>query len=137
MLSRPIDSTEGPTQNVTMITQTTEASAGPIIEIQLTGKLEKADYEAFVPEIEGMIEKYGKIRMLVIFEDFHGWSAGALWKDIKFDAKHFNDLERVALVGDDKWEKGMAIFCEPFTTAEVQFFPSERIKEARVWIEAA
>ena len=55
--------------------------------------------------------------MLVRLHDFHGWTAGALWEDIKFDLKHFAHIERLALVGDRKWEAGMAVFCKPFTTA--------------------
>ena len=41
-------------------------------------------------------------------KDFHGWDAGALWEDIKFDLKHFSDIERVAMVGEKKWQKGMS-----------------------------
>ena len=31
--------------------------------------------------------------MLVEMHDFHGWTAGAIWEDIRFDAKHFTDIE--------------------------------------------
>jgi hypothetical protein len=47
--------------------------------------------------------------------DFQGWDARALWEDIKWDAKHFNQIERVAMVGDKKWQEWMAAFCKPFT----------------------
>lgn len=67
--------------------------------------------------MERLVKQHGKIRMLVEMHDFHGWTAGALWEDVKFDAKHFHDIERLALVGETKWEKGMAVFCKPFTTA--------------------
>ena len=67
--------------------------------------------------------------------DFHGWQVGALWEDIKFDAKHFRDIERLALVGDRQWEKGMAVFCKPFTTAKVRYFPSEKLDEAANWLQ--
>lgn len=54
--------------------------------------------------------------------EFHGWSMGALWEDIKFDLHHFADIERLALIGDKKWEVGMAVFCKPFTTAKIRYF---------------
>jgi len=28
---------------------------------------------------------------------FKGWTAGALWEDTKFAAKHFNDIDRIAV----------------------------------------
>lgn len=43
------------------------------------------------------------------------------------DVKHFNDIERLAIVGDSKGEKGMAIFCKPFTTATVRHFDVSEI----------
>jgi len=34
-------------------------------------------------------------------EDFQGWDAGALLEDVKFDVKHFSDIEWLAFVGDN------------------------------------
>jgi len=107
---------------------------GKFIEIQLTGKLNVEDYEAFIPEIERLIKQEGKLRILLELNDFHGWTAGALWKDTKFALKHFSDIERIAIVGDSKWEHGMAVFCKPFTTADVRYFDTSRLSDAREWI---
>jgi hypothetical protein len=43
-----------------------------------------------------------------------------LWEDIKFSVKHFADIERLAMVGDKKWQRGMAAFCKPFTKATIR-----------------
>ncbi len=109
----------------------------PVLSAVITGKLEREDYEELVPAVETLINEHGKIRVLVELVDFHGWSVGALWEDIKFDAKHFNDIERVAIVGDKAWEKGMSVFCKPFTTAEVRFFEVGEADEAGKWVRGA
>ena len=62
-------------------------------------------------EARDVIADHGKIRVLFEMRDFHGWEAGALWEDVKFDFKHFSDIERAAMVGDKTWEKWMATFC--------------------------
>lgn len=116
--------------------QVTEIAEGKVIEVALTGKLTKESYEEFVPLTEQRIKQFGKIRMLVILHDFHGWDAGALWEDIEFDVKHFNDIERLAIVGETKWEKGMAVFCRPFTTAKIKYFDHSDIEAARQWIQS-
>jgi hypothetical protein len=67
--------------------------------------------------------------------DFRGWDAGALWEDIKFDVKHFSDIERIAFVGDKKWQKGMSAFCRPFTTAKIKYFDKDDAEQAWTWIE--
>ena len=66
--------------------------------------------------------------------DFHGWKRAALWDDIKFDVKHFSDIEHPALVGDRKWEKGMSVFCRPFTAAKIRYLDHTAIAEARTWV---
>jgi len=109
---------------------------GKILVVKLTGKLTTEDYEQFVPEVERLIKQYGKLRMLIEMSDFHGWTAGALWQDIKFDLKHFRDVERLALVGDKAWERGMATFCTPFTTAKVRYFEPGEAEQAKAWIHA-
>ncbi|MBE0536386.1 MAG: STAS/SEC14 domain-containing protein [Phycisphaerae bacterium] len=105
-----------------------------VIEIHLSGKIHRGDYEKYVPEIERILDQQGKIRVLVVMEDFHGWDTGGLWRDIKFDAKHYKDFERIALVGEKSWEKGMATICKPFTTADIRYFSPNDVEEARRWI---
>jgi TusA-related sulfurtransferase len=120
---------------VKMTAEIKELKGGKILEVRTTGKLAKQDYEHFVPITERLIGTHGKIRILFEMHDFHGWEAGALWEDIKFDVKHFRDIERLAIVGETKWEKGMAVFCRPFTTAKVRYFDTKDIDQARQWIE--
>ena len=115
--------------------QLLEEGAGKIVHVRLTGKLTRQDYEHFAPEVERLINQYRKIRVLVEMRDFHGWDAGALWEDIKFDLKHFRDIERIAMVGETKWEAGMAAFCKPFTSAKIRYFEHGHEEEARHWIE--
>ncbi|HET6878681.1 MAG TPA: STAS/SEC14 domain-containing protein [Pirellulales bacterium] len=111
-----------------------EESEGKVFAIKLSGKLSKQDYEHFVPETESRIKQHGKLRMLVEMHDFHGWELGALWEDVKFDVKHFSHIERLALVGETKWEKGMAAFCKPFTTAKIRYFDTAQRDQALAWL---
>ncbi|MCO6437576.1 MAG: STAS/SEC14 domain-containing protein [Phycisphaerae bacterium] len=112
-----------------------ERAEGRILEVPVTGKLSREDYERFVPELERRIQQFGKIRLLFQMHDFHGWELGALWEDIKFDARHFRDIDRLAIVGEAKWQKGMAAFCRPFTTADIRYFEHAEIEKARAWLE--
>jgi SpoIIAA-like len=117
-----------------MTVEIKELSAGKVLEVKISGKLHKEDYEHFVPAVEKEIAAQGKVRLLVEMHAFHGWDVSALWQDIKFDLKHFKDIERLALVGESKWEKGMANFCKPFTTAKIQYFDIADAATARTWI---
>jgi hypothetical protein len=118
-----------------MSVQFQEEAGGKCLLVQLSGKLTKEDYQHFVPAMEQLIKQHGKLRMLVRMHDFHGWTMGALWEDIKFDVKHFADIERLAFVGDRKWEAGMAAFCKPFTRAAIRYFEESKYDEALGWIK--
>src|SRR5262245_29012825 len=112
-------------------------AAENVLQVRLTGKLTREFYERFVPEVEQQIRQYGKLRILLELCDFQGWTAGALWEDVKFDFRHGKDIERLAIVGESKWQKDMAAFCKPFTSATVKYFEHSQVEAARQWIEAA
>jgi hypothetical protein len=118
-----------------MAIQLTEKNGGKILEVQVSGKLTHEDYQHFAPEFERLVKQHGKIRVLFEMVDFHGWKAGALWDDLNFDLKHFSDIQRLAMVGDKKWEAGMSVFCKPFTTAKISYFDSAQSAAARSWLE--
>jgi SpoIIAA-like len=114
--------------------QLDEQNGGKLLAVHISGKLTKADYEHFVPEFERLVRQHGKLRVFFDMTGFHGWDAAALWEDIKFDAKHFADIERLAMVGEKKWQHGMATFCKPFTKAAVRYFDHVDAAEAWKWI---
>jgi len=117
--------------------QLDEEAAGKILVVHVSGKLTKADYDRFVPEFERLVNQHGKLRLLFEMTDFHGWEAGALWEDIKLEVKHFSHIERIAMVGETKWQHGMATFCKPFTTAKIRYFDHGAAGEAHNWLADA
>ena len=105
-----------------------------MLEVRVSGKLTKEAYQQLVPVVDRQIKDFGKLRILFIMDDFHGWTAGGVWEDTKFDLKHWKDIERLAIVGESKWEAGMATFCKPFTAAKIKYFDHSRLDEARKWL---
>ncbi len=114
----------------------TETEGGRILELYLTGKLATEDYENVVPTLERLVKTHRKLRILVNMHDFHGWTPGAMWEDLKFDVKHFHDIERAAIVGEKKWQQAVTAFCKPFTGAEVRYFDRADVDQARAWLLA-
>lgn len=114
-----------------------EFNEGRLLELQISGRLAHADYAAFLPRFEERVRQHGRIRLLMEMVDFHGWEPAALWDELKLDVKHFADFERVAMVGEARWEKFMSLFCRPFTSAEVRYFDRSEIAAAREWVRGA
>lgn len=109
-------------------------TSGNFAHIKAEGKLSKEDYQLFAPLLDEQIKDNGKLRLLFEMHDFHGWTLGAVWEDLKFGTHHWRDIERLAIVGESKWEAGMANFCKPFTTAKIKYFDHNLLDEATSWI---
>ena len=114
--------------------QLNEDDGGKILVIHVTGCLVKADYEGLVSEFARLVREHGKLRVLFDMTGFHGWDAGAAWEDFKFDLEHLSDIERLAMIGDRKWQHGMAVFFAPFTEATTRYFDAAEGTAARRWL---
>ncbi len=114
---------------------TIETRSPKVVGFKLCGKLHDEDYKQFVPKMETILTAEGKVRLFIQFEDFHGWDLHAALDDLKFRLRHYSDFERIAIVGDRKWEKWMANFCRPFSKATVKYFDRSETDAAWKWLQ--
>ena len=113
-----------------------EDGGGKILILNWSGKIGREDYAHFIPEVERAIKAHGKVRLLVRMHGFHGWTMRALWEDLKFVLRDFSHIERLALIGDNRWEEEMALHCKPLTTSKERYFDESKADEAAAWIFA-
>ena len=97
-------------------------------------KLNDEDYGKLLPVLHDKVEEYGMIRWYFEMRNFKGWSLSAMWKDVFFDFRNRKNLEKVAMVGDKKWEEQLTKLMEPFSRADIRFFKADEKAEARKWI---
>lgn len=105
-----------------------------VLHVRVSGRLTDADYREFVPAVEELIARQGSLRLLIEMTDFHGWNVGALWDDLKVYLKHGNEIERLAMVGEKRWQEWMSRLARPFLRAEVRYFDMAQAGDARRWI---
>jgi len=103
-----------------------------VFAFKVTGKLEADDYNYFRPKLEALLEKENPLSLLIKLEDFEGWTAKAAWEDMKIGFKHRDDFLRIAIVGDNPWEKLMVGFGDLFMDAKVKYFEDE--SNALKWV---
>ena len=97
-------------------------------------KLDDEDYDRLIPLLQEKVRNFGKIRWYFEMKEFEGWSLSAMWRDMKFDFKNLENLERIAMVGEEKWEQELTLLMKPFTTATVKYFSLNEKEEAKNWI---
>lgn len=116
--------------------QILEQTEGKVIATRATEKLTQTDYNKLLPLLNDKLRKHQKIRWYFEMKNFNGWELKALWEEIKFDAKHANDFDKIAMVGEKKWEEWMTDLMKAFTSAEVKYFSDAEKEEAIKWIES-
>ena len=104
------------------------------IVVRMSGKLNSSDYDEVVPLMENKIKSCGRINLYCELEDVESINPGALWKNSKFNSSHFNDFEKVVMVGDKHWLDWMSRLTRPFTSAKVKYFDNSERDEALEWV---
>ncbi len=115
--------------------QITSDDNSNIVYTTSTGTLEKTDYDKLLPLVEDKIEQFGKVRLYFEMTNFTGWNTDAFLADLKFDLKHAKDFEKVAMVGDKRWQELVTGLMKPFTPAAIRFFEIGDREKAKDWLE--
>ncbi len=98
---------------------------GRYVAIKAAGVLSDSDYETFLPRLVEIISRHRPIRLFVDLTEFDGWGAQALWNDFTFGMRHARDFERIALIGDARWEALVARMANALMQCEVRHFRSD------------
>ena len=102
---------------------------------RISGVLKKAELDSAQAMAREEINKAGKIKVLLILDGFQGWEKGADWGDMTFAVDHGDDIERIAIVGDPRWETETLMFTGAgFRQTQVKFFAADQAPQARAWL---
>ncbi|MDQ7917223.1 STAS/SEC14 domain-containing protein [Mesonia sp. MT50] len=107
-----------------------------IVVTKASGKLRKEDIEKIHPLIHAILDKGMKVRWYFEMDNFTGWDLPGLWEDLKMDTAHAKDYEKIAMVGDKKWQEWITQFMKPFTNAKIKYFNIDQKEDAKSWIES-
>ena len=105
-----------------------------IVEMDLYGKLTHQDYEVIIPVVERAISAAGEreFDILVDMRDFEGWELEAAFDDFKLGIEIKDAFDKMAVVGDKRWEEWSVMAMSHLTKGEMKFF--EDYDEAYRWI---
>ena len=103
--------------------------------LRITGELKKSELDAVQTEFVRKIAAAGPVKLLVLLENFTGWERSEDWGDTDFFFDHRNDFEKIAVVGDSRWEAQVLAFTGAgLRKGPVKLFPETAESEARAWL---
>ena len=110
-----------------------------VFYIKVLGKIEAGDFEDNIKvPADHIISESGRIRgILIDTQNFEGWEDfPALMEHIGFIKELDDNVGRVAIIGDQTWEKLIPPIASLFLQPVVQLFDPGRAKEADEWIKS-
>lgn len=105
--------------------------------LTVTGLLRKPEFDDAQRQMLGIMRQDATdtVRVLVVLEAFEGWEPDARWSDLTFYVSHGDALERIAIVGDERWRDQALMFAAAdLRKGPVEFFAPARLAEARAWL---
>lgn len=109
---------------------------GRLVALRVTGKLTREDYQNdILPRLERALVVYDRLRCLcVLDEQYEGITPGAAWEEVRFDAEHRKDFERIAIVSDDEMVRAAVRLGRPLFAGDVRLFANGDRQVAETWI---
>jgi hypothetical protein len=111
--------------------------ADGLVTLKISGRLAESELSAVQAATTTAIRNGGKWRVLVLTEKFLGWEPGGEWSDFSLQAEADAGIEKMAIVGERRWEGLALLFAakglRPFP---IEFFEPTQLSEARAWLTA-
>jgi hypothetical protein len=104
-----------------------------LLVARIHGILRRSELDEGQGAAAKMIRQVGKISALILLEGFQGWERRDEWSDMSFLFEHDNDIEKIALVGQEKWRDEALMFAGAgLRHSAVRYFNDA--DEARAWL---
>lgn len=100
------------------------------------GRVTSAEYRAIkTPRIEAAFALNRELRVLWLMgADFRSFAPGAVWQDVTLGLCHWRRWERIALVTDTPWLRGLAHSLGFLIPGRFRLFHLRELQPARHWI---
>lgn len=124
-----------PCSDVSTMAIATHHEGGNLFRVEMRGRLRKAEMDRCQDDLAAEMARVGPVRLLFLLEGFEGWDPEDDWNDLSFYVKHGEAIERIAIVGPDRWRSETLMFAgADLRKAPVEFFPAQDISKARSWL---
>jgi hypothetical protein len=113
---------------------TIERESPRLITIRVSGRLSPRAWRSVLQDVGKLLHAQERTSLLVLAEQFEGWESGD-WDDMSFQQKHDEQIDRMAIVADKKWEDLALMFSgKGLRRIEIEFFAPAEVSQARRWL---
>ena len=108
-----------------------------ILGLEVRGKTSQQEEQKYITKIEDIIQEYGEINILVVFDDDANWGTKESIENLKWLVTHMKSINKIAIVSSSavwKWLVTIDGFFSPLVGIGEKHFDPENIEDAWTWI---
>jgi len=106
-----------------------------VFRLDLCGMLRQTEFEECQQRLTSEMARTSSVRLLFVLDGFEGWDPHGRWDDLSYYVKYGDKIERIAIVGPERWRSETLMFAG-VRQAPVGFFADGSLAEARAWLTA-
>ena len=109
--------------------------SGNVLRITAPDKLKADDFRQIAPQVDSIISRYGKVRLLIDASGFNGWeNIEAFENHAGFVKNHQQKVDRIAVIVAHDWQHWLVGAVRVFLHPEVRAYDKGHESEALQWI---
>jgi len=105
-----------------------------VVAYELHGHFSADDMRELLTHLESEMEKRGKLRLYQDVSGYEGVELKAIGEKFKHMGKLWSGIEKVAVVGDQRWMEIWIGIVDPITPQQLKYFPVEEKDAAFAWL---
>lgn len=106
-----------------------------VVKVTAPEKLKADDFREITLQVDSILARHGKIRLLVDLSGFEGWeNMEAFENHISFIKTHYQKIDRIAVVVGHEWQRWLAGAIKVFLHLNMRVFEKNHEDEALRWI---
>lgn len=109
--------------------------SGNVLKLVAPDRLKADDFRQIAPQVDAIIRRYGKIRLLIDASGCNGWeNIAALENHASFVKNHQQKVERIAVIVGHEWQDWLIGAVKMFLHPEVRAYDKLHESEALRWV---
>ncbi len=105
-----------------------------IVAYELHGHFSADDMRGLLSHLEAEMDKRGKLRLYQDVSEYGGVELAAIREKFKHIGKLWSGIEKVAVVGDQRWMEIWIGIVDPITPQQLKYFPVGEKDTAFAWL---
>ena len=113
------------------------SNTGRALTLRISGTLTFAEYVDWQKKAAEIIRQQGKMRCLILIENYLGTEKEGNWGDVSFAMEYDDRIEKMAIVGNKEFKEMALLFTakglRPFP---IEYFEPADLPKAKAWLES-